>query len=240
MAILTVWQDLEKHFATVTDRLDMPIDPGIMDVVVAFNAVGIHTTQSCEGHLDHGAAHPWVDVSSKEADDIAQKIAWKLYEGKREDDETQRLMQEHRQLLLQAEYELIPYLNAFYQHQPFDYDRHLSISRFSNGMPRVQSYGADCQEFRSGNERVAKLKAYQQEMQAFADFLKRRYFGEDGTEYPVGQAADLLGMRHRTLTSHIERGNVAATKKGRDYYISHDELERFKNRPRKVGRPAKV
>src|SRR5580765_6275630 len=101
-------QDLEKHFATkVVDGLGLHIDAGILGTVVAFNASGMYTTASCEGHLDHGAAYPWIDVSSKEAEKLAQKIAELLYEGKREDPETQHLMQRHRHLLLQAECGLV-------------------------------------------------------------------------------------------------------------------------------------
>jgi excisionase family DNA binding protein len=231
-------QDLKKCYSRVTDRLEMPIDLGILDVVVAMNAMNLYTTASCEGHLDHGAAYPWVDVSRKEAEVLAQKIAEAMYEGKREEPETQQMMKQHRHFLLQAECDLVEQLNAFYQHYPFVYDRHLSISRFSNGMPRLESYGGEMQEFRPENERATKLKEYQQEMHAFGDFLKRRFFGEP-EEYSVPEAAELLGIKPDTLTHLLMNNRLNAELRGRNYYIKHEDLMAFKNTPRKVGRPRK-
>lgn len=173
------WNNLEKQFKWATDRIGTHIDPGIMETVIAMNAVGLYTVASCEGHLDHGCTYPWIDVSLEEAKDLAQKIIMLLHAGKREDEETQRFMKEHRALLLQAEYGLIEQLNLFYQHHPFNYDRHLSIWRFGNGQPRLQSHGAEYQQFREFDEQTVKLKEYQAEMQAFTDFLKMRFFGEN-------------------------------------------------------------
>ena len=182
----------------IVDRIGTHIDPGIMHAVVAFNAVGICTNASCEGHMDHGAAYPWIDIGSPNIDELAQKICWLLHEGRREDEETKRLQKQHRLLYLQEEQRLVALLGTFYQYHQMVYDRHLVIWRFSNGAPRLQSHGAEYQQFRDPDERAQKLKEYQQEMQAFATFLKMGFFGEsdfDEAEYPVGQAADLLGMR---------------------------------------------
>jgi hypothetical protein len=173
-----VWKDLQQRFRRVVDRIGTPLDKGILDTVVALNVVGMNTTASCEGHMDHGVAYPWIDVSHVDADGLAQTICQLLYKGKREDKETKQLQYQHRMVLLQAEQELIGLLNAFYQHHPFDYDRHLSIWRFSNGMPRLQSHGAEYQQFRDPTERLAMLQEYQQEMQAFAEYLKENSSNE--------------------------------------------------------------
>ena len=236
------WENLEQEFKRTVDGLGKHIDPSIMKTVVSLNAMGIYTTASCEGHLDRACPYPWIDVSLKKAENLSEKIFVLVREGKREEEETQRLMKEHRELALQAEQGLVKQLEEFYQHYPFNYDRHLSIWRFGNGKPRMQSHGAEYQAFRDLAERAEKLKEYQQEMQRFAAFLKARFFERDSVkhEYPVSEAADLLGMRHRTLNAHIDRGNIKATKRGRDFYITADELERFKNTPRRPGRPVKV
>ena len=171
-----VLDDLREHFKRVVDGIGTPIDQGILDTVVAFNAIGLYTTASCEGHIDEGLAHPWIDISCEDAEKLAGKIAWKLYEGKREEEETKRMMQQHRLCLLREEQKLVEFLDAFYQQHRFNYERHLSICRFSNGAPRIQSYGADHQEFRDTHERAQKLKEYQQEMLRFAEFLRDRFF----------------------------------------------------------------
>lgn len=64
------WDDLVKHFCSVSDRLGMPIDDEIFDTVVALNALGITTTMSCAGHItrDEGdIRYPWIDFSASDA-----------------------------------------------------------------------------------------------------------------------------------------------------------------------------
>lgn len=58
-------------------------------------------------------------------------------------------------------------------------------------------------------------------------------------EYTTTEAASLLGVKTHTVTRYIERELIVAKKKGRDYLITHEELERFKSIRRKAGRPAK-
>lgn len=60
------WDELTEIFSHVTDRIGRSIDKGIFDTVVALNALGIATSASCEGHLDHGLPYPWVDVKEPE------------------------------------------------------------------------------------------------------------------------------------------------------------------------------
>jgi len=58
------WQLKEREIEAVTDRLGFPIEPGIKDVVVGLNLLGLNTTQSCEGHPDRGMGAPWVEVAA--------------------------------------------------------------------------------------------------------------------------------------------------------------------------------
>ena len=173
-----VWEDLQKRFKRVVDRIGTRIDKGIMETVIALNASGIYTTASCEGHLDHGAAYPWIDIGYTDADALEQKILLSLSEGKRESKETKQLQQKYRLSHLQEEQKLVTLLEAFYQHHPFNYDRHLSIWRFPKGEARLQSHGAEYQQFRSSEEKALKLKEYQEEMQAFTIHLKQIHFQE--------------------------------------------------------------
>ena len=60
------YQEMHERVATFTDKLGMPIDPGIFETVVALNLLELHTFQSCEGHLDHGCPYPWVTIIDEE------------------------------------------------------------------------------------------------------------------------------------------------------------------------------
>jgi hypothetical protein len=172
-----VWQDLERTYARTIDGLGKHIDPGIMDVVVALNANDIHTTASCEGHLDWGTPYPWVDIGALRIDPLEQQIAELLSEGRK--DETEPLYYEIGRMHFQEEIKLVEALDVFYQHHVMDYDRHLIFIHDIRGECRVRSQGGDTQRTRDLRECARKLKAYQDEMHAFAVFLKERFFDEE-------------------------------------------------------------
>ena len=48
---------------SITDKLGQPIDNGIREVVISFIMLGLSTSASCEGHLNWGCSHPWVEFS---------------------------------------------------------------------------------------------------------------------------------------------------------------------------------
>jgi excisionase family DNA binding protein len=62
---------------------------------------------------------------------------------------------------------------------------------------------------------------------------------ESNSVYTTSEAATILAVQPKTVTRYIERGLIAAQKKGRDYLIGQDELERFKQERRGRGKPAK-
>lgn len=70
-----LYQQMHERVATFTDNLGMPVDPGIFETVVALNLLGLHTFQSCEGHLDHGCPYPWVTVIDNERERLFNR-AW--------------------------------------------------------------------------------------------------------------------------------------------------------------------
>ena len=55
---------LRKKVDKITDALVMPVDEGIKEAVIMFNAVGLYTSASCDGHLDHGILAPWIDIEA--------------------------------------------------------------------------------------------------------------------------------------------------------------------------------
>lgn len=241
------WTELEKHFARVIDGCGTKIDPGIMNAVIAFNAIGVNTTASCEGHLDWGNAYPWIRSGVTGVDDLENELrqALKAYQNAASDDRV-KLCDEYyaiatrvQKLHVQEELKLTKYLNAFYKQHEMDYDKHLVIERTISGECILQSHGANLQEIRDPSERAAKLKEYQNEMQTFAEFLKRQYFGEK-TEYTTSEAADVLGVEQQTIKRNILRGNLVAEKHGRDWIIKAAEFEKFKNTPRRSGRPSRA
>lgn len=60
------WHEADIFAQKLVDRVGCPIDKGILETVVVLNLLGLHTSQSCEGHLDGGRPYPWVDFQTEE------------------------------------------------------------------------------------------------------------------------------------------------------------------------------
>lgn len=59
-------------------------------------------------------------------------------------------------------------------------------------------------------------------------------------EYTTDEVAELLNIKPRAVRGHIERKNLKATKRGRDYHITQEELERFTRERKGPGQPRKI
>ena len=55
--------------------------------------------------------------------------------------------------------------------------------------------------------------------------------------YTTSQASKILKIQTRSIATYIGRGIIKANKIGRDYFIEKQEVERYQNERRKVGRP---
>lgn len=59
------WEALREKVEGIRDGLDMPVDEGIKESVIALLAHEFPTSQSCEGHLDRGGRAPWVQIKAR-------------------------------------------------------------------------------------------------------------------------------------------------------------------------------
>lgn len=172
----------------ITDQLGMGIDPGIFESVVVFNALGFHTQQSCEGHLDHGKPAPWITFVTPEAD-IPKRQAARLFTQGEQAEHTQSanssdaLYAEANRLRRQAEIlhaedkrRLLKYLAAFYTAYRPPYDRLLVVYERTPACSILESQGASTLIGESSETRASKLREYQEEMRTFTAFLKRRFW----------------------------------------------------------------
>ena len=134
------WKQIFDRVARIADRRGKKIDPGIMGMVLALNASGIRTTQSCEGHIDWGLSYPWVRVAEQSCSTLER------------------------------------FLEAFYDQHQILYDRMLMIEHLLDDEYMLRSHGGILQACRDLAKRTAKLKEYQEEMNAFTAFLQQCYF----------------------------------------------------------------
>jgi hypothetical protein len=175
------WDEIAEKFSHVTDRIGMPIDPGIFETVVALNALDIPTSMSCEGHLDHGLPYPWVALGLtvlsnwNDPPEIAHMKETirelQVQIAKNTTPEMKQMEQEAKRVRLEERFKLFRMLSEFYQGRAVSFDR---IITFDNG--RIQSQGADYLLLLSEDERAKKMNEYADEMRDFTDFLKSIYF----------------------------------------------------------------
>jgi len=190
-----------------TDGLGRPIDKKIKEVVIALNMSGIKTEASCEGHLKHGFPYPWVDIEVNPTG--SEKMRQKLSEIDAQINQEEKMLEakfpntpsrewiampEAKKLrgLYKKRYDidksivqikikslepLTKLLNQFYKSRKTSYDKTLAVQ--SSFLTRLQSIGTDTQHIRSEKEKSANLRSYQNEMNAFADFLKEQFMNSN-------------------------------------------------------------
>jgi hypothetical protein len=184
------WQKMADNFAHITDKLGKRIDAGILDTVIVLNLLGIHTRQSCEGHLEWGTGSPWVDLEVPGLDDEEQVARDAFTEAQKQKEQGQlsqedikQLFQAARQLRtvvkhkhLEGRRKVMSYLAAFYDQRIILYDVRLIIQAQGMGCSRIESQGADLQDTAPLDVRKQKLQEYQKEMQSFTAFLTEVWF----------------------------------------------------------------
>lgn len=74
---MRLWDEKRKEIDGIGDLLGKGIDENMKEAVTAFNMHGLPTSNSCEGHLDHGVPFSFAKIEAP------NKPKWK-YEGEKE------------------------------------------------------------------------------------------------------------------------------------------------------------
>lgn len=183
------WQEMAARVDKITDKLGMPVDEGIKETVIVLNLLGFPTVQSCEGHTERGVCGPWVDMRPGGIEALAQKqnqalqtLAEARKQKKTEEEyaSAYQTLEEidtaaHEPMTHLAE-NLIACLAVFYQERQTSYECILVIHHLGLGY-RLECQGTSMQYGPFALPRKdGRLPHYQEEMRAFTDFLKARYF----------------------------------------------------------------
>ena len=167
----TILNKLEK----TTDLLGAKIDNKIVKAVAVFNYLGFTTTQSCEGHLDHGYISPWIQFGPKQnkTNLALEKKIIELYKKphdnkvyKKIDSLEKKLINSFRKDL----YRLTDLLNVFYETRDTAFDQRLILVDLKTRIQLI-AQGAQFQELFSKKEKREKLALYQKEFSKFIHFI---------------------------------------------------------------------
>jgi hypothetical protein len=168
-----IWRDKALAVEQITDKLGLEIDKGIKDTVIALQVLGINTTSSHEGKIDIYPI-PYIDIESTGIESIKEKL--KLLRPDQEA-ESEVLEDEIMRRNLEERKKIIPYLEEFYRGRDVSYEARLGIQSLARGWSRIQSQGADFQKVETDEKlKEERLKEFQQEMKAFTEFLKGKFF----------------------------------------------------------------
>jgi hypothetical protein len=194
------WDNMTTLVASWTDGLGLPIDDGIKDTVIAVNLLDIPTTGSCEGHLHWGTNSPWVELDLSTSQELIEELeankqlietarltlqeqhpdlSWDELYQMPVIEPLHKLFRERYKIIVKIEAETLarvtPLLNslaAFYETHSCSYDCKLTLVWYGSTWCRLESEGARWQNTKPDQERAEKLATYQQEMNAFTQFLK--------------------------------------------------------------------
>lgn len=166
----------------VTDRLGMPIDEKIIRVVAVLNLYGIRTIQSCEGHLDHGYAYPWIDVVSDMDEQLGKELT-RIYDNienvreNKQDRESYQKVFKERDLF---EIEVVKRFDTvrsllvdFFNETRPDYENLLILEQFSTRF-RIRPQGGIWQCTRDEQLKMKYLIEYQKYFDLFAKYVLSR------------------------------------------------------------------
>lgn len=157
--------DAGEWVKTVRDRLEKPIDKGIVDLVIVLRALGITTTMSCEGHPAWGTGGPYVDIE----DPKAATLMHKFIRYKKLPPEADKVFEERNKLNMKYAPIVLALLEQFYKTRSVSAEDRI-ILKLQQDI-RIENQGSEINLFRTRAERVKHLKRYQKEFKAFTKFL---------------------------------------------------------------------
>lgn len=189
------WNAVAERIEQTTDGLGKKIEDGIKETVIAFNILGLPTTGSCEGHLQRAIGSPWIDIEpmatsemetlQKEMGDVYDQI--EILEKENLDaveldemyEKFHALRKQRERFYLEEMKKAVTLLGEFYKGREVEYDRIL-IAITWGYRARIQAQGTDLQAIASPEDKERNLVRYQEEMRAFTEFLKNKYFESNG------------------------------------------------------------
>lgn len=191
------WENIRKQVDTITDKLGMPIDSEIRELIVGLNILTFTTTMSCFGHIrankERGLRKmviaPYVTIlakSNKTIDtklNIAQEKYKKAFISKDEKEinlayiNYDKFMYTTSFPYYESLTKLSDLLTTFYKNRPTPYRAILTLS----GSPieiKIRNAGYINQYFSNMTLKRKQLKEYQKEFIDFGKFLKKEYFSD--------------------------------------------------------------
>jgi hypothetical protein len=169
------WKRVRAEVNRIVDRAGKPIDRGIKDGIAIIRIFGFETRKSCWGHPNRGRRAPWIEFGNYLSRERFNEIRkGKTSEAIHQVPEIRNIRKNN----LKAHERLMELLDEFYKGRDTPFDVRLTII-ISGGIfldAQLASAGASLQRSRTKEKQREKLERYREEMKAFTNFLKNKYF----------------------------------------------------------------
>lgn len=173
---LDKWNEGLKQADLIADKLGMPIDEGIKELLIGLWVQQIPTNSSCAGHEDRGV-FPYIHIGLTPPLDDIKKIDKPM--AIHEIFKQFPYLDKARKKNLKIHLKLLDLLSEYYKDHYVNEDERIILTAHGvYGVHRVVNQGVLVQHVFTNAQKKEKLKKYQAEMQNFGKFLKVKYFAE--------------------------------------------------------------
>jgi hypothetical protein len=165
-----IWEKTIQKVDKIVDALGKGVDEGIKETICALWVHGFKTRSSCEGHLDWGLPYPWIEIYTFPPSGFDETT-----------NEKRELMEkEWRFKNLKQQKRMLDFLEEFYRERKSPLEAHLIFKYIgAYGCFRIQSFGGEIMDIYLFEEKKKKLELYREEMKAFTEFLKNKFFSAE-------------------------------------------------------------
>lgn len=159
---LKEWRAIRRWVDKLSDKLNLPIDPGVRDLVTTCNAMGLRTTMSCIGHYPQDRCPtPYITLEPPTPD----HPNW---------DDNPVLRDDLKDHLRALKRKLLGFLEEFYHKRKTPYHAMLKVEKWAKCI-MVENNGRDTFDVETPKTKNKHLRQYQREFLDFSRFLKRKF-----------------------------------------------------------------
>ena len=149
------------------------IEPGVLDTIVVLNLLGIHTSQSCEGHIKHDSVYPFVMIESeKDSEAYAEKAQANIKDYKKFVEIVEKDAEIARQKLQTL-------LDEYYSHREYNpYNYELAEFRKNRQFMLGPNAMMNTTQKKEAEYKKIILEESQKKLADLTEFLKKKFFEE--------------------------------------------------------------
>lgn len=164
------WQDTVESVSRITDKLGVPVDEDIKEMVAILCLFGFMTTASCGGHIDYINEGPYVMLKPKRVSELEKWL------NSNTDYANKKLKDEIIKCNIYEQNKLFGLLKSFYlSHRPV-VGRALTLRSIGYSDFRLNCQGSELAYIENACEKKTRLLSNRTEMKKFTEWLKRLCF----------------------------------------------------------------